>query len=156
MLAGGTFIKGLFSLMWRKTILITALLLWLCALPIQAEWVDCVTKQITPIEGTGDGGSMACAQVIPQSDEGNFPLYVEFYDLAQDLWLEVKCEGNTLVSTALSSREGIASARILLENPATTQSLEFSFFDQPGGEPIYQSVAVVLGFSKNLTFNDFI
>jgi len=149
---GDTFVKGLLSLKWTKWIIAAALVMNLCIFPAQAEGVDGIVKQLVLADGTSDGASMTCAQIVPENGEGVFALYAEFYHLAKDLWLEVSAEGNTVASTFLTCREGMASARILLEDPAPTQSLTFSFLDQPGGKEVYQPVATVVGFSANLPF----
>lgn len=152
MLVGGIFIKGLFSLKWSKVVMIAMLWLCLCVLPICAETVDAVQKDLVPMDGIGETAHMTCAQCLPQNDDGSFSIYLEFSDLPEDLWLEAKLGAQTVAEMALETKDGMASAWIQLKQPVGTVSLGLSFYDEHKEQTVYQSLAFVLGLQESLPF----
>lgn len=152
MLVGGIFIKGLFSLKWLKMIMIAMLWLCLCVLPICAETVDAVQKDLVPMDGIGETAHMTCAQCLPQNDDGSFSVYLEFSDLPEDLWLEAKLGVQMVAQMALEPKNGMTSAWIQLKQPVGTVSLELSFYDEHKEQAVYQSLAFALDLQENLSF----
>lgn len=97
---------------------------------------------------------MVCPQVLPQNRQGDYDVYFEFEHLAQqELWLEVTLGDQPVASVPLVSQDGCASAWATVKDPDSTETLEISVLDRQGGEPVYQSTAVLLGFTDNLTFD---
>ena len=139
---------------WRKWIAAAALLLGLCVLPVHAEPVDAVEKLLSPVKDGFESARLVCPQVLPQNRQGDYDIYFELEHLAQpDLWLEVTIDNQTAASVPLVSRDGFASAWVTVKDPDSTETLEISVLDRQGGQAVYQSAAVLLGFTDNLTFD---
>ena len=139
---------------WRKWIAAAALLFGLCVLPVHAEPVDAVEKLLSPVKDGFESARLVCSQLLPQNRQGDYDIYFELEHLMQpDLWLEVTIDNQTAASVPLVSRDGFASAWVTVKDPDSTETLEISVLDRQGGQAVYQSSAVLLGFTDNLTFD---
>lgn len=138
----------------RKTkwIAVTLLTLCLCVLPIHAEPVDGVPKQLSPMDDGCEAASLVCPLIVPANEQGVFSVYFEFEHLVQDLWLEVKIDDQRIASTALKSINGRASTWVTVDAPFGTETLEISILDRQGGQAVYQDCAVLLKFAEALSF----
>lgn len=138
-----------------KWIAVTLLTLCLCVLPVHAEPVDAVEKLLSPMEDGFEAARMVCPQVVLQNPQGDYDVYFEFGHLVQqNLWLEVTLGDQPVASVPLVSREGFASALVTVKDPDSTETLEISVLDRQCGETVYQSAAVLLGFTDNLAFDE--
>lgn len=139
----------------RKTkwIAVTLLALCFCVLPVYAEPVDAVVEVLAPLTEGYEAVTMVCPLAVPESAPGEYAVYFELEPITQDLWLEVKLGKQTIASTALIHEDGAASAYVTVKAPSATETLGISILDRQGGQAVYQNSAILLGFTKHLSFD---